>query len=216
MDNRCAGRETFRTRVPRTVRPESGQRGRVSSRGGPRVDRESGPRIGVIDTSIAAAARQLRMAASTVGLMAKEGDPETDSSDAWSGYPSPCRDGVDGPPRAAQAEERGARRSRQGGHPRTGAREASGAAHCRQPARAWMAPVCIRSVLTLQADQVDADLGTETEAVCTVGSWTVTHMPPPERARRSSLPSWAWMMVLTTAKPRPTPAWALCSRPAPR
>ncbi len=41
-------------------------------------------------------------------------------------------------------------------------------------------------------------------------------IPPAERGVRVSVPSCAWVMVLTIARPRPTPAWSVCMRSVPR
>ena len=48
------------------------------------------------------------------------------------------------------------------------------------------------------------------------GSWTVTQRPPVGRGVMMRVPSCAWVMLLTIARPRPTPAWSLCTRWAPR
>src|SRR3989442_12014199 len=39
------------------------------------------------------------------------------------------------------------------------------------------------------------------------GRCTVTRSPPSARGLTVSVPSWAWVMLLTIASPRPTPAW---------
>jgi NADPH:quinone reductase-like Zn-dependent oxidoreductase len=48
------------------------------------------------------------------------------------------------------------------------------------------------------------------------GSSTVTRIPPAGRAVRVSAPSCAWVMLLTIARPRPTPAWSVRMRSVPR
>src|SRR5918997_1185990 len=48
------------------------------------------------------------------------------------------------------------------------------------------------------------------------GSCTVTQSPPAGRAARVRVPSCAWVMLLTMAKPSPTPAWLVRMRPGPR
>jgi hypothetical protein len=48
------------------------------------------------------------------------------------------------------------------------------------------------------------------------GSCTVTRSPPAARGVRVRVPSCAWVMLLTMARPRPTPAWSVRTRPVPR
>src|SRR4029453_1000582 len=48
------------------------------------------------------------------------------------------------------------------------------------------------------------------------GSCTVTWSPPPARGVRVRVPSCAWVMLLTIARPRPTPAWSVRMRSVPR
>ena len=48
------------------------------------------------------------------------------------------------------------------------------------------------------------------------GSRTVTQSPPAARGVRVRVPSCAWVMLLTIARPRPTPAWSVCIRSVPR
>ena len=45
---------------------------------------------------------------------------------------------------------------------------------------------------------------------------TVTQSPPSRRGAMVSVPSWAWVMLLTIARPRPTPAWSVRVRSVPR
>src|SRR5664280_1005099 len=47
-------------------------------------------------------------------------------------------------------------------------------------------------------------------------SCTVTQSPPSVRGVRVRVPSCAWVMLLTIARPRPTPAWPSRIRPVPR
>ena len=48
------------------------------------------------------------------------------------------------------------------------------------------------------------------------GSCTVTRSPPAGRGVRVRVPSCAWVMLLTIARPRPTPAWSVRMRSVPR
>jgi len=48
------------------------------------------------------------------------------------------------------------------------------------------------------------------------GSCTVTQSPPAARGVRARVPSCAWAMLLTIARPRPTPAWSVRMRREPR
>src|SRR2546423_1700345 len=48
------------------------------------------------------------------------------------------------------------------------------------------------------------------------GSRTVTRSPPAARGVMVRVPSCAWVMVLTIASPRPTPAWSERMRSVPR
>ena len=48
------------------------------------------------------------------------------------------------------------------------------------------------------------------------GSRTVTQSPPAGRGTMVSVPSCAWAMLLTMARPRPTPAWSVRMRSVPR
>src|SRR5205814_9855903 len=48
------------------------------------------------------------------------------------------------------------------------------------------------------------------------GSCTVTQSPPAVRGVRVRVPSCAWVMLLTIARPRPTPAWLVRTRSVPR
>ncbi len=48
------------------------------------------------------------------------------------------------------------------------------------------------------------------------GSCTVTQSPPAARGVRVRVPSCAWVMLLTIARPRPTPAWSARTRLLPR
>jgi hypothetical protein len=48
------------------------------------------------------------------------------------------------------------------------------------------------------------------------GSCTVTQSPPAARGVRVRVPSCAWVMLLTIARPRPTPAWSVRMRSVPR
>ena len=48
------------------------------------------------------------------------------------------------------------------------------------------------------------------------GSCTVTQSPPAARGVRVRVPSCAWVMLLTIARPRPTPAWSVRMRLVPR
>ena len=48
------------------------------------------------------------------------------------------------------------------------------------------------------------------------GSCTVTRSPPAARGVRVRVPSCAWVMLLTIARPRPTPAWSVRMRLVPR
>ena len=48
------------------------------------------------------------------------------------------------------------------------------------------------------------------------GSCTVTRSPPPARGASVRVPSCAWVMLLTIASPRPTPAWEVRTRSVPR
>src|SRR5262245_34512539 len=48
------------------------------------------------------------------------------------------------------------------------------------------------------------------------GSWTVTQSPPAARGVRVRVPSCALVMLLTIARPRPTPAWSVRMRSVPR
>src|SRR5918995_1408556 len=48
------------------------------------------------------------------------------------------------------------------------------------------------------------------------GSCTVTRSPPAARGVRVRVPSCAWVMLLTIARPRPTPAWSVRMRSVPR
>src|SRR5487761_1886934 len=48
------------------------------------------------------------------------------------------------------------------------------------------------------------------------GSWTVTLSPPAARGVRVRVPSCAWEMLLTIARPRPTPAYSVRMRSVPR
>jgi hypothetical protein len=48
------------------------------------------------------------------------------------------------------------------------------------------------------------------------GSCTVTRSPPASRGVRVRVPSCAWVMLLTIARPRPTPAWSVRMRLVPR
>jgi hypothetical protein len=48
------------------------------------------------------------------------------------------------------------------------------------------------------------------------GSCTVTRSPPAGRGVRVRVPSCAWVMLLTIARPRPTPAWSVRRRSVPR
>jgi hypothetical protein len=48
------------------------------------------------------------------------------------------------------------------------------------------------------------------------GSSTVTRSPPAARGVRVRVPSCAWVMLLTIARPRPTPAWSVRMRSVPR
>jgi hypothetical protein len=48
------------------------------------------------------------------------------------------------------------------------------------------------------------------------GSCTVTRSPPAARGLRVRVPSCAWVMLLTIARPRPTPAWSVRMRLVPR
>ena len=48
------------------------------------------------------------------------------------------------------------------------------------------------------------------------GSRTVTQSPPAARGVRVRVPSCAWVMLLTIARPRPTPAWPVRMRLLPR
>jgi hypothetical protein len=54
-------------------------------------------------------------------------------------------------------------------------------------------------------------------SVCgSAGSCTVTRSPPAGRGVRVRVPSCAWVMLLTIARPRPTPAWSVRIRSVPR
>ena len=53
-------------------------------------------------------------------------------------------------------------------------------------------------------------------AVAPVGSCTVTQSPPAARGLRARVPSCACAMLLTIARPRPTPAWWVRTRSVPR
>ncbi|MCW2963135.1 MAG: hypothetical protein JWO17_387 [Actinomycetia bacterium] len=48
------------------------------------------------------------------------------------------------------------------------------------------------------------------------GSCTVTRSPPAARGVRVRVPSCAWVMLLTIARPRPSPAWSVRMRSVPR
>jgi hypothetical protein len=48
------------------------------------------------------------------------------------------------------------------------------------------------------------------------GSCTVTRRPPSFRGVRVRVPLCAWVMLLTIARPRPTPAWLVRRRSLPR
>ena len=48
------------------------------------------------------------------------------------------------------------------------------------------------------------------------GICTVTRSPPAARGVRLRVPSCAWVMLLTIARPRPTPAWSVRMRLVPR
>jgi hypothetical protein len=48
------------------------------------------------------------------------------------------------------------------------------------------------------------------------GSCTVTRSPPAARGVTVRVPSCVWVMLLTIARPRPTPAWSVCMRSVPR
>src|SRR5438477_1387076 len=48
------------------------------------------------------------------------------------------------------------------------------------------------------------------------GSCTVTRSPPAARGVRVRVPSCAWVMLWTIARPRPTPAWSVRMRSVPR
>src|SRR5215203_5411890 len=48
------------------------------------------------------------------------------------------------------------------------------------------------------------------------GSCTVTQRPPAARGVRVRVPSCAWVMLLTIARPRPTPEWSVRMRSVPR
>jgi len=48
------------------------------------------------------------------------------------------------------------------------------------------------------------------------GSCTVTQSPPAARGVRVRVPSCAWVMLVTIARPRPTPAWSVRVRLEPR
>src|SRR5919112_999895 len=48
------------------------------------------------------------------------------------------------------------------------------------------------------------------------GKCTVTRSPPAARGVRVRVPSCAWVMLLTIASPRPTPAWSVRMRSVPR
>ena len=51
---------------------------------------------------------------------------------------------------------------------------------------------------------------------CRCGSCTMTRSPPSARGVRVMVPWCAWVMLLTIARPRPTPAWPSRIRPEPR
>jgi len=56
----------------------------------------------------------------------------------------------------------------------------------------------------------------ESDGAADTGSCTVTRSPPSGRGARVRVPSCACVMLLTIARPRPTPAWPLRIRPVPR
>jgi TPR repeat protein len=60
------------------------------------------------------------------------------------------------------------------------------------------------------------NLGHSYAVSSTAGSRTVTRSPPSARGERVTVPSCACAMLLTIARPRPTPAWLPPIRPVPR
>ena len=56
----------------------------------------------------------------------------------------------------------------------------------------------------------------EREVVTAAGSCTVTQSPPAARGVRVRVPSCAWVMLTTIARPRPTPPWSVRTRREPR
>ena len=87
---------------------------------------------------------------------------------------------------------------RRGGHLRCGCRQM----HCR---------------LAAEFRQESVEGGREELGVARgAGSFTVTRSPPAARGVRVSVPSCAWVMLLTIARPRPTPALSVRMRLVPR
>src|SRR6266508_1631498 len=62
----------------------------------------------------------------------------------------------------------------------------------------------------------DASPGKPSVCGGAAGSCTVTRSPPAGRGVRVSVPLCAWVMLLTIARPRPTPAWSVRMRSVPR
>ena len=87
------------------------------------------------------------------------------------------------------------------------------------PRAAGSHPGCWRLVMSTRGPR-QAALASKVCAasVCggAAGSCTVTQSPPAARGVRVRVPSCAWVMLLTMARPRPTPAWSVRMRSVPR
>ena len=55
----------------------------------------------------------------------------------------------------------------------------------------------------------DVDLVRQALTMIAQATVTVAQRPPAARGVRVRVPSWAWVMLLTIARPRPTPAWSV-------